>query len=83
MFHHHHHHHNRRRRHGKNIPFSAISFLRRIFRQIYNHPVFNYLNFATLFFFSEQSRQSRRTSNLEDQVPVFMSPNDRVAQLYP
>jgi hypothetical protein len=25
----------------------------------------------------------RPTCNLEDQVPVFMSPSDRVAQLYP
>jgi hypothetical protein len=25
----------------------------------------------------------RPTPNLEDQVPVFMSPSDRMAQLYP
>jgi hypothetical protein len=48
----------------------------------YLHQVFIPLNFATIILFTEQGCQ-RATLNLDDQVPVFMSPSDRVAQLYP
>jgi hypothetical protein len=47
-----------------------------------DHPVFTSLDFA--LFYTEQGRPVLRQShNLEDQVSVFMSPSDRVAQLYP
>jgi hypothetical protein len=37
-----------------------------------------------MIFFIQQGRQRCiRPPNLEDQVPVFMSPSDRVAQLCP
>jgi hypothetical protein len=48
------------------------------------HPVFTSLDFATIFFFY-RARLSALcpTLNLEDQVSVFMSPSNKVAQLYP
>jgi hypothetical protein len=47
------------------------------------HPVFTSLDFAIIiFFYGENSSASYPTPNLEDQVPVFMLPSDRVAQLY-
>jgi hypothetical protein len=47
-------------------------------------PVFNSLDFATIYiFYRARSSALRLTSNLEDQVSVFMCPSDRVAQLYP
>jgi hypothetical protein len=36
-----------------------------------------------IFFYRAGSPALRPTSNPEDQVPVFMSPSERVAQLYP
>jgi hypothetical protein len=39
---------------------------------------FHFLGFATIFY-----RALCPTPNLEDQVPIFMSSSDRVAQLYP
>jgi hypothetical protein len=47
------------------------------------HPVFTSLDFAIIIFYTARSSALRPTSNLEDQVPVFMFPSDRVAQLYP
>jgi hypothetical protein len=45
-------------------------------------PVFTSLNFATTaFFYSATSSALRPTPKLEDQVPTFTSPSDRVAQL--
>jgi hypothetical protein len=43
-----------------------------------NHPVF-----ATIYFYRARSSDLRPTPNLEDQVPVFISPSDRFVQLYP
>jgi hypothetical protein len=46
------------------------------------HPVFTSLDFTTVFFFySESSSALCSTPNVEGQVPVFMFPSDRVAQL--
>jgi hypothetical protein len=36
-----------------------------------------------MIFYKARSSALRPTPNLEEQVPVFMSPSDRVAQLYP
>jgi hypothetical protein len=60
---------------------AAIVFLRR-FCQIASG--FHFFGFCNKIFFSEQGRQPcAQPPNLEDQVPVFRSPSDRVAQLYP
>jgi hypothetical protein len=48
-----------------------------------DHPVFTSFDFATIFFYGTKSSVLLSTPNLEDQVPVFMSPSDRVARLYP
>jgi hypothetical protein len=37
----------------------------------------------SIFFYRTKSSALRPTPNLEDQVPIFMSPNNRLAQLYP
>jgi hypothetical protein len=78
MFHHHHH-------HWQNSSFWAIAFL--WFCQIYrelDQPIFTSLDFATIIsFYRARSSALRPTLNLEDQVSVFMSPRDMVAQLYP
>jgi hypothetical protein len=67
----------------QNSPFSAIAFLRRfcqICLELY-HPVFTYLDFATIFIFFHRARSSAlcQTPKLEDQV---CPSSDRVAQLY-
>jgi hypothetical protein len=41
------------------------------------------LDVATFFIYSARFSALRPTANLEDQVHVFMSPSDRVTQLYP
>jgi hypothetical protein len=49
-----------------------------------DHPVFTSLDFATIILFDRaRSSTLHPTHNLEGQVPVFMFPSDRVAQLYP
>jgi hypothetical protein len=48
-----------------------------------DHPVFITLEFASTFFYTARSSGLLPTSNLEDQVSVFMPYSDRVAQLYP
>jgi hypothetical protein len=45
-------------------------------------PVLTSFDSATIIFYRARSSALRPTSNLEDQVPVFMSPSDRVAQIY-
>jgi hypothetical protein len=47
------------------------------------HPVFISLDFVTIIFYRARSSALLQTLNMEDQVPVFMSPSDTVAQLYP
>jgi hypothetical protein len=48
------------------------------------YAVFTSLDFATIIFFSQSKVVSHASNpNKEDQVFVFMSPRDRVAQLYP
>jgi hypothetical protein len=69
----------------KTVIFLAVAFLR-TFCQIcleLDHPVFTSLDFATIIFYRARSSALCPIPNLEDQVPVFMSPSDRVAQLYP
>jgi hypothetical protein len=41
------------------------------------------MDFVTIFFYRASSSALRPTPNLEDRVSVFMSPSDKVAQLYP
>jgi hypothetical protein len=41
------------------------------------------LDFTTVFFLQNKVISLASTPNLEDQAFVFMSPSDRVAQLYP
>jgi hypothetical protein len=73
--HHHHHHH-----HWQNSTYCAIAFLRR-FCQIWSgFHLFRFQN--TIFFYRARSSALRPTSNLENLVAVFMTPSDRVAQLY-
>jgi hypothetical protein len=49
-----------------------------------SHPVFTYLDFITIIVLQSKARQPCvQPPNLEDQVSVFMSPSDRVVQLYP
>jgi hypothetical protein len=48
-----------------------------------DHLVCTSSHFATTFFCRARSSASCPPPNLEDQVSVFMSPSDRVAQLYP
>jgi hypothetical protein len=44
----------------------------------------HFFAFGDSNFLTEQGRQPCvQPPNMEDQVPVFMSPSDRVAQLYP
>jgi hypothetical protein len=71
---HHHHHH-----HWQGSHFSALTFLRR-FCQIASG--YHFLDILTIFA-QNKVATSRPTANLEDQVPVFMCPSDRVAQLCP
>jgi hypothetical protein len=47
------------------------------------HPVFTSLDFATIFFYRERLSDLRPIPSLEDQISIFMSPSDRVAQFYP
>jgi hypothetical protein len=47
------------------------------------HLIFTCFYFATILFYRVRSSALRQTPNLEDQVSVFMSLCDRVAQLYP
>jgi hypothetical protein len=69
--------------------FRAIAFLRRfcqtclVLREL-DHPIFTALDFTTVFFFYRaRSSALHPTSNLENQVPAFMSPGDRVAHFFP
>jgi hypothetical protein len=48
-----------------------------------DHQVFTSLDFATIIFLQSKVVSLSPTPNLEDQVPVFMSPSDKVVQLYP
>jgi hypothetical protein len=80
ILHRHHHHH-----HWQNSPIWAIALFRRFCqnRQL-DRPVFTSLDFATIIFLhSKVIGLVSNSPNLEDQVSVFTSPSDRVAQLYP
>jgi hypothetical protein len=48
-----------------------------------DHPGFTSLDFEKNIFYRESLSALRPNKNLEEQVFVFISPNDRVAQLYP
>jgi hypothetical protein len=78
--------------HWQNSHFWATAFLRRfcqtsLFVAIYTwiRPSgFHFLDFATIiFFYRARSSALRPTPNPEDQVSLFISPNNRVVQLYP
>jgi hypothetical protein len=48
-----------------------------------DHPIFTFLDVATIIFYTQQGHQPCvQSSNLEDQVSVFTSPLGKVAQLY-
>jgi hypothetical protein len=70
-------------------PFWVIAFLRRfcqtcLFRHELDHPAFTSLDFTIIIIFDRaRSSALRPTPNLQYQVSVFVSPSDRVAQLYP
>jgi hypothetical protein len=66
--------------HWQNSTFWAIAFLRR-FCQIWTG--FYFIGFRNNNFYRARSSALPPTPNLEDQVPVFISPSDRVTQLYP
>jgi hypothetical protein len=69
---------------AKKIPFRAIAFLRR-----FCHTCLESIRFSLLwisqqyFFYKEISSALCPTPNLEDEVSMFMSLSDSVAQLYP
>jgi hypothetical protein len=46
-------------------------------------PVLPLWGFVTIIFYGAELLVQRPTPNLEDQASVFMTPRDRVAQLYP
>jgi hypothetical protein len=69
----------------QNSPSSVIAFLRR-YCQIcleLDHPVFTSLDFATSFFIEQDRQPNIQPPDVDDQVSVFMSSSDGVAQLYP
>jgi hypothetical protein len=68
----HHHHHRHHHHHWKNSPFGAIVFLRRfcqtcLFRPELDHPVFTFLDFATVIFL--QSKAVSLVSNPQPRGP--------------
>jgi hypothetical protein len=79
----HHHHHHPNHHHWKNGPLWAIVFLRRVCQTCLevDHPVFNILDIATIFFFTEQSHQpfvpppTWRTRSLDLYPPVIVWPS--------
>jgi hypothetical protein len=78
---------NKSKKKSKQSPFQAIAFLRRFcqtcLRELH-HPVFTSLDFTTIISFCRaRSSALCATLNLVDQVSVFTSPSDRMAQLYP
>jgi hypothetical protein len=48
-----------------------------------NHFLFTSLDFTTVIFYRAKSSALRPTPNLEDQSLAFISPSNKVAQLYP
>jgi hypothetical protein len=70
------HHHQRQKR-----PFSAIAFLRRFCQIASGFRIFGFCN--NNFLHKARSSALRPTPNLEKQVPVLMSPSDRVASYTP
>jgi hypothetical protein len=79
LIHHHHHYH-----HWQNSPFLSIAFLRRFCQICLNYTI-RFSLLCTLqqqFVHRARSSALRPAPNLEDQVPVFMSPSYRVVQLY-
>jgi hypothetical protein len=75
--HHHHHHHHPSHHHSQNSSFWAVEFFRR-FCQVVSCINFFGLRTSSNTYFKEPLLQ---TPNLEYQVPVFMPPSDRIAQL--
>jgi hypothetical protein len=78
--HYHHHYH-----HGPNILFLSIAAYRRFCHICpeLDHTVFTSSDFAIIIFYTARSSALHPTPNLEDQVPVFMSPQWLSAQFYP
>jgi hypothetical protein len=74
--------------HCQNNLFWAIASLRRfwqicLFGRELDQPVFTSSDFATIVFYRARSSAMCPIPNLEDQGSVFISPNDKVAQLCP
>jgi hypothetical protein len=78
--------------HWKKNAFWATAFLKQILPDLSVFPAvssritpsgfhFGFRNNS--FFYRARSSDLHPTPNLEDQVPVFISPSDKVAQLYP
>jgi hypothetical protein len=63
--------------HWQNSPFGAPAFIEGICNISFSIHIFGLQDSNC------STEQSRQTCILEDQVPLFMSPSDRVAQLYP
>jgi hypothetical protein len=64
--------------------FLAIAFLTRLCQicLFIRPPGFHFFGFRNdAYFYGTRSPALRPTSNLEEQVPVFMAPGDRVAEL--
>jgi hypothetical protein len=73
---------------GKTALFEPYPFLEDSARFIHywglDHVVFTSLDFATVIFFTKKGHQPcAQPPILENQVCVFISPSDGVAQLYP
>jgi hypothetical protein len=76
--HRHYHHH-----HWQNSSFWAIIFLKGSAKFVFRPSDFYFFGFRTIIcFYNATSSALRRTPNLKDQSSVFLSPADRVAQLY-
>jgi hypothetical protein len=67
--------------HWRNSPFWSTAFLKRLCQIASGFYLFGFRDF--FFFYRAKSSALSPTPNLQDQVPVFMSPTDSVAQLYP
>jgi hypothetical protein len=68
---------------GKKVLFEPQTYLNDSSRREYRLSGFLLLGFRSNIFLTQQGRQlCVQLSNLEGQVPVFMSSSDRMSQLY-
>jgi hypothetical protein len=66
---------------GLSLPYKFYRTCR--FRREVDNSDFTSSDFARVIFYRARSSAFRSTSNLEDQVPVYMSHSDRMTQLCP